>query len=172
MKILRLQIEGFRSLREVCWEPGDLNVLIGPNGSGKSNLLHLLEMLVRSATGQLGRYVQQEGGIEPLVWDGRSDAIRIVLDASPLPPYEDAEKDTLTYELKMARLKKTSIYRIDAEALENRCQQKRRKGSEAFVLLKRDLRQAMMTSPTEHLRFGVRRFEFRPRGSESGGGTR
>lgn len=144
MKILRLQIEGFRSLRQVCWEPGDLNVLIGPNGSGKSNLLHLLEILARSAAGQLGRYVQQEGGMEPLVWDGRADAIRIVLDASPLPPYEDAEKDTLTYELKMARLKKSSIYRIDAEALENRCQQKRRKGSDAFVLLKRDLHQAMI----------------------------
>jgi hypothetical protein len=37
MKIRQLSIEGFRSLKNVVWEPGDLNVLIGPNGSGKSN---------------------------------------------------------------------------------------------------------------------------------------
>ena len=67
VKILRLEIEGFRSLRSVCWEPGDLNVLIGPNGSGKSNLLRALELLARSASGGLGRYVQQAGGIEPLL---------------------------------------------------------------------------------------------------------
>lgn len=144
MKILKLEIEGFRSLRHVCWEPGDLNVLIGPNGSGKSNLLRLLETLVRSATGGLGRYVQQEGGMEPLVWDGRSDSIRVALEASPLPPYEDAQTDAVTYELVMARLKKTSAYRIDRETLENRCGQKRRKGAEPFVLLRRDPRQAII----------------------------
>ena len=73
MKILRLEIEGFRSLRDVCWEPGDLNVVIGQNGSGKSNLLAALDLLVSSTTGRLGRYVQREGGIEPLLWDGRAE---------------------------------------------------------------------------------------------------
>ena len=138
MKILRLEITGFRSLREVSWEPGDLNLLIGPNGSGKSNLLGVLDLLVCSAAGRLGRYVQQEGGMEPLLWDGRADAMRIVVTASPLPPYEDVKSDSLTYDLSLARLKKTSAYRIEAEALENRCEKKRRKTAEAFVLLKRD----------------------------------
>ena len=32
MKILELAIGGFRSLRTVTWNPGDLNVIIGPNG--------------------------------------------------------------------------------------------------------------------------------------------
>jgi AAA15 family ATPase/GTPase len=39
VKIKQLDIEGFRSLRNVSWMPGDLNVIIGPNGTGKSNLL-------------------------------------------------------------------------------------------------------------------------------------
>jgi AAA15 family ATPase/GTPase len=39
MKILRLTVEGFRSLADVEWKPGDLNVVIGPNTSGRSNLL-------------------------------------------------------------------------------------------------------------------------------------
>lgn len=144
MKILRLEIEGFRSLREVRWEPGDLNVLIGPNGSGKSNLLRVLELLVCSTTGRLGRYVQQEGGMEPLLWDGRADSIRMVVTASPLPPYKDPKSDSLTYDLALARLKKTSAYRIEAEALENRCEKERRKATEAFVLLKRDPRHAII----------------------------
>ena len=30
IRILRLDISGFRSLKEVSWTPGDLNVVIGP----------------------------------------------------------------------------------------------------------------------------------------------
>ena len=66
--------------------------------------------------------------------------IRIAVTASPLPPYQDAKSDSLTYELALARLKRTSTYRIDSEALENRCEKRRRKSAEAFVLLKRDQR--------------------------------
>ena len=115
-----------------------MNVVIGPNGSGKSNLLGVLDLLACSAAGRLGHYVQQEGGIEPLLWDGRADSIRIVVTASPLPPYADVKSDSLTYDLSLVRLKKTSAYRIEAEVLENRCETKRRKAAEAFVLFKRD----------------------------------
>ena len=45
MKLLKLHIENFRSLRNVTWEPGDLNVLIGPNAGGKSNLLKAIDLL-------------------------------------------------------------------------------------------------------------------------------
>ncbi len=77
-RLLKLEIEGFRSLRHVTWEPGSLNVLIGPNAGGKSNLLKAFEFISVAAgasvrnlpAGNLGKYVQQEGGMEPLVWDG------------------------------------------------------------------------------------------------------
>ncbi len=62
MKILELHVEGFRSLKDITWKPGDLNVIIGPNGAGKSNLLRLLEMISTSARGKLGKYVQSAGG--------------------------------------------------------------------------------------------------------------
>ncbi len=61
MKIVKLGVEGFRSLRSESWEPGDLNVLIGPNASGKSNVLRVLEMLGVAARGGLGKFVQREG---------------------------------------------------------------------------------------------------------------
>ena len=79
MKILRLEIEGFRSLRDECWEPGDLNVVIGPNGSGKSNLLAGAGVAGLLSDRPAGRYVQREGGMEPLLWDGRADLIRLVV---------------------------------------------------------------------------------------------
>ncbi len=71
MKIEELEIKGFRSLCDVKWKPGDLNVIIGPNASGKSNLLKALELLAMSAIGKLGDYIQKEGGMIPLLWDGR-----------------------------------------------------------------------------------------------------
>ncbi len=42
MSIQRLEAEGFRSFREMAWEPGSLNVFIGPNTCGRSNLLRQL----------------------------------------------------------------------------------------------------------------------------------
>ena len=63
MKITKLNIEGFRSLRNVCWLPGDLNVIIGPNGTGKSNLLRFLELIAISAQGKLSKYIQSLGGM-------------------------------------------------------------------------------------------------------------
>ena len=82
MKIKSLEIKGFRSLKDVTWEPGDLNVVIGPNGSGKSNLLQFLEMVSASAKGKLGDWVQDAGGITQLVWDGSAERIFIKVKLS------------------------------------------------------------------------------------------
>jgi predicted ATPase len=97
MKIINLEVDGYRSLKSQTWSPGTLNVLIGPNASGKSNVLRVLETLSTAAKGGLGRYVQQEGGMEPLVWDGQTDRIRLRARMTPIPPYSDEVKDALTY---------------------------------------------------------------------------
>lgn len=119
MKIIRLSVKGFRSLRDVTWEPGDLNVLIGPNASGKSNLLKLLELATVSAQGRLGKYVQSCGGMEPLLWDGIDDQIAVEIKGSPLDQFRDKEKESLTYELTLDRIGQTSAYRIQYELLGN-----------------------------------------------------
>jgi predicted ATPase len=62
LKILELEVSGYRSLKKVNWKPGDLNILIGPNGSGKSNLLRLLQIISISARGELSSYIQNAGG--------------------------------------------------------------------------------------------------------------
>src|SRR5437870_1268096 len=75
MRIKQLKIEGFRSLKNVTWEPGDLNILIGPNGTGKSNLLRFLELMTVAAKGGLGKYIQSLGGVDAIRWDGQAPEI-------------------------------------------------------------------------------------------------
>jgi predicted ATPase len=120
--IKTLQVKGFRSLKDVTWEPGRLNVLIGPNGSGKSNLLRSLSLLQHGARGDLPQEVLRQGGVAPLLWDGEARAISwgVVVEPNvsssvqqvlgPLIP--------LNYELRLSRLGETSSYRIGLERLQ------------------------------------------------------
>ena len=80
MHLTRLSVQGFRSLKDVTWEPGKLNVVIGPNGSGKSNLIKLLDLVCESAKGRLEDYVKNEGGAKALLWDGVSNNIIIKIN--------------------------------------------------------------------------------------------
>ena len=121
MKIIRLNIEGFRSFRSQSWTPGELNVLIGPNASGKSNLLRALEALSLAAAGRLGAHVQEEGGIGPILWDDSANRTRLRVKTTPIPPYTNAAEDALTYELVLAQLGKTSAFRVEYEVLGNFC---------------------------------------------------
>lgn len=146
MKILELEVKGFRSLRELKWQPGDLNVVIGPNASGKSNLLRALEAINAAAAGHLGSYVQREGGMEPLVWDGRTEEIVLRFKTTPLPPYTDPSTDALTYELQLARLGLSSNFRVEREVLGNFCQFELGEISEPYRLLYRDRQHAVVYS--------------------------
>ena len=149
MKITRLQVQGFRSLLDVDWEPGNLNVLIGPNASGKSNVLRILEMLAESARGKLGDYVQTEGGMLPLIWDGQADAIETRVKTSPIDERRSPARDSLTFELKLAHLKRTSTYRIQHELLGNFYRVEAGDMTQPFKLLERELMRAVIYDQEE-----------------------
>ena len=138
MRILELHVQGFRSLKDVTWKPGKLNVLIGPNGTGKSNLLRLLELLSVSAQGRLGRHIQAAGGMEPLVWDGASREITIAVKTSPIIPGRSEERDALTYSISLARLGESSSYKISHELLGNYYRMDRGERPEPFKFLERE----------------------------------
>ncbi len=112
MKIESLRVKGFRSFYDVMWTPGDLNIVIGPNASGKSNLLRLLELLSISARGGLGRHVEAEGGMAPLVWDGTVDSIGLELKLIGSPAGA-----RWRYYLELSRIGRTSAYRVERELL-------------------------------------------------------
>ena len=46
MKISRIHIENFRSIKKLTFEPGNICALVGENGAGKSNILAALDFLL------------------------------------------------------------------------------------------------------------------------------
>jgi predicted ATPase len=117
MSILDLKIHGYRSLKDIHWKPGKLNVLIGPNGSGKSNLLRCLELISVTAKGNLGKYIQRLGGMDPLVWDGSAENIGFyVLNTQTLPD-NNSWLNNLIYKLELTRIGNSSRYTISKEHL-------------------------------------------------------
>ncbi len=81
MRITDLHIKNYRSLKDVHWKPGALNVIIGPNASGKSNLLKFLRLVKASVRGELNNQVLREGGIGAILWDSRGEKIFLYLSS-------------------------------------------------------------------------------------------
>ena len=97
MKIVQLDIQGFRSLKNVSWRPGDLNVVIGPNGSGKSNLLRMLEMISAASDGKLQDFIDASGGILQILWDGRAHNLVFSLITSGIG--SESNENGIIYEI-------------------------------------------------------------------------
>jgi predicted ATPase len=144
MKIKRLDIEGFRSLKKVSWLPGDLNVVIGPNGTGKSNLLRFLELISVSAQGKLGKYIQASGGMEPLVWDGVATSIKFTIETAP-----EADFDPEHYALELIRLGSGSSYKVEKETLINSHKLRRGVEKKPFKFLERMAKTAVIYDEKE-----------------------
>jgi len=111
MGIERLEIKGFRSLRDVVWEPGRLNVLIGPNASGKSNLLDACFLLQDAVRGNLDQGIVRRGGITPLLWDQRERSLSWHVTIG------NPDRAILEYGLGLERLGPTGEFRVQHERL-------------------------------------------------------
>jgi predicted ATPase len=116
MEIQELEVKGFRSLRNVRWTPGRLNVLIGPNGSGKSNLLQALEFLKRAAENKLSDEILRQGGIAALLWDTKAQEISWNLKAIFSTPVQDCSEGL--YQLNIRQVGLGSSFRIENEMIQ------------------------------------------------------
>ncbi len=65
-QVQKIEIKGFRSLKNVVWEPDRLNVVIGANGSGKSNLLRALELIAGKRGGKIPRVCFGRGRVSTI----------------------------------------------------------------------------------------------------------
>jgi predicted ATPase len=71
MKLDRLRVENYRSLREVDLTLRPLNLLIGTNASGKSNILDALRFLAEGVQEKdFGRAIGTRGNVVQLAWKG------------------------------------------------------------------------------------------------------
>jgi len=66
----RIEIEGFKSIRQLRLDLKPLNVLIGANGAGKSNFISVFGLLRHLIEGRLQVYVAQSGGADALLHFG------------------------------------------------------------------------------------------------------
>jgi predicted ATPase len=119
MRIARLAARGFRSLRNVSWEPGNLNALIGPNGSGKTNLVLLLKLIARSARGELGDFVLRAGGIAALLWDRRAEELSLKLETKPDGAGRDRALQDWRYSLRLVPRGREGFYQVQQENLKH-----------------------------------------------------
>jgi len=115
MRIKSLHITGFKSLRDVTWEPGALNVVIGPNGSGKSNLLTALELLSASAQGRLAKFIQRLGGMWSIAWDRRGESLTFDLLAGPFR--KSKKSDDIRYAFSLSQILNAYHYVVSDEVL-------------------------------------------------------
>jgi len=142
MRICRLEIEGFKSLKHVTWEPGPLNVIIGPNGAGKSNLLRFLQFIRAGAEGNLAKFVQSMGGFSALLWDGRADRLGFKLTG---PQVEAGPEE---YALELSPLAKTAFH-ITGELLANSFAVREGTRPQPFKFVERSLHHAVVFNEKE-----------------------
>ncbi|AFE07775.1 hypothetical protein COCOR_07851 [Corallococcus coralloides DSM 2259] len=67
----RIEIAGFKSIKEMALDLRPINVLIGANGAGKSNFISVFTLLQRMREGRLQQHVAQAGGADSLLHYGR-----------------------------------------------------------------------------------------------------
>lgn len=91
----RLQVHGFRHLRDLDLPLAPLNVLIGANGVGKTSVLEVMSLLAASADGFLDQTVSAAGGLSSLVTRDRKEPMRLALTM----PVADGEP--IEYELSL-----------------------------------------------------------------------
>ncbi len=139
-QVQKIEIKGFRSLKNIAWEPDRLNVVIGPNGSGKSNLLRALELLRESAMGKLRDAVLAEGGIRQLLWDHRAKQIAWTINVTGKPIGNQ------TYELVLEPLVRGGGFNIVREVLANCERIDLDKGKKPVNLIERGLNAASAQS--------------------------
>jgi predicted ATPase len=70
MKLRSLTVAGYRSLKSIRMEIGDVNVFVGDNGVGKSNLYRALHLAQAAAEGAFAREIAAEGGMAAVLWTG------------------------------------------------------------------------------------------------------
>src|SRR5690606_28565676 len=60
-RLSHLKVAGFRSIRALDLDLGDLTILVGANGSGKSNFVGFFNMLRSILSEDLQLYIQRRG---------------------------------------------------------------------------------------------------------------
>lgn len=78
--ITRLQLSGYKSIKQLDIRLESINILLGSNGVGKSNFISLFSMLRNLYQGNFQNYVEIKGGADSLLHFGKKHTNGIELD--------------------------------------------------------------------------------------------
>lgn len=90
MRLTSLTASGYRSLKSIRLDLGQVGLFVGENGVGKSNLYRALQLIKAAAEGTLANEIAREGGMQSALWSGARRAgqpVRVILRAD----FEDDE---------------------------------------------------------------------------------
>lgn len=76
----KIQIKGYKSIKEQEVELSDMNILIGGNGIGKSNFISLFTLIRNLYDRNLSNYVIRKGGADKILYRGRKVTQNILFD--------------------------------------------------------------------------------------------
>ncbi|EJN05609.1 AAA family ATPase [Phyllobacterium sp. YR531] len=71
MRLTSLFATGYRSLRSIRLDIGQLALFVGENGVGKSNLYRSMQLIKAAAEGSLSYEIAREGGMQSALWSGK-----------------------------------------------------------------------------------------------------
>lgn len=80
MKLKRIILKGFKSIRELDLELRSLNVMIGSNGAGKSNFISVFKLLNEMVAGNFQNAVTHGGGAGTFLHFGEKTTDRIEVE--------------------------------------------------------------------------------------------
>ena len=76
-QITRVEVSGFKSIKQCSLELDMINILIGSNGSGKTNFISLFRMLQNMIDGELQTYISRHGGPNAFLFFGSKKTERL-----------------------------------------------------------------------------------------------
>lgn len=92
MKILQMKVQNFRGIRNLCWTPGQHNVLIGQINSGKSTLLNAIGLVLDPDVGRRPQPITESDFIGMNVMeDGKPVSIDIEIVLGDMTEIEERE---------------------------------------------------------------------------------
>jgi len=80
IRLERIVLKGYKSIREANITLRPINVLIGANGSGKSNFISLFHFMNRLVNQGLQQFVAQSGGANQILHYGRKTTERLHIE--------------------------------------------------------------------------------------------
>src|SRR5258707_382158 len=97
VRLKKLQLAGWKSIKDATIELRRMNVLIGANGAGKSNLISFFKLIREMVEERLQVYIAKSGGANSLLFGGTKVTQQLIADLE----FETDSSDKWLYSMRL-----------------------------------------------------------------------